>query len=437
MPSSARAAFVITASLLMGSVHAGAQQAQSIPAAYTVVEDFGVPEATVVPNALNNSGDVVGSFTTGQNLHSRAFLYRSGTFYDLGAWLGDNSVAVGINNRGDVLGQWQDVLGGTRGFLIAGATALDLGPMIPLKLNDAGQVLFFDFNTPFGSYNLRNADGSRTVVPFASATGLNDFGELVGTVVGPPPNFSNTGVIRYRDGHTINVPGFLPRAINNTPEIVGGNVVMQGSQFFPLPQFNGVNPTGEAINNNGLVVGRVAVGQTNHAIISDGSVTIDLNSLVSGTASPITLVYAAAVNDIGQILALGTDRGYLLSPFPAAQPDCGLDISAQLQTMRWDVPIANTVLDLQIVALKNVGPPINGTISYVMDGLANALYLGPQRVTACFSKTGDSFITVPVGSDNTFATGETVALGLWFGKKTFLEPQYVARVLNGTPVTVR
>lgn len=409
----------------------------AIPTSYTVV-DLGPPQATVWPSSLNNRGDVVGMFWPNGQIQtepSRAFLYRGGTFYDLGTWFGDGSSAIGINDRGDILGRWRDVLGRTHGFLVAGGTAVDLGLITPLDLNNAGQVLFKDSV----DFAIRNADGSRlNLGGFGNATRLNDFGEVIGTGVDMLP----TGVVRYRSGQQADIAGFLPNAINNTPEIVGGSFLMAGSQVFALPTLQGAEFSGNSINNNGLIAGSAQLGTSGHAAVSDGSVTLDVNGLLAGASSLATLTTVVDLNDARQMIGFGhtttgQQRGYLLNPFPTVAPDCGVNIRPQLETMQWDVPIPDSVLHLRVVALKNLGPAVTGTVSYVMDGLTNALYVGQQHVTACFSGIGDPFISVPVGSDNALTTGETVVLALWFAKKSFLAPQYIERFLRGSPVMVR
>ena len=251
-----------------------------------------------------------------------------------------------------------------------------------------------------------------------------------------------TGVIRYRTGQQVDIAGFFPNALNNTPEVVGGQFVMASSQFFALPKLQGAEFFGTSINNNGLIAGSAQLGTSGHAAISDGSVTVDVNGLLAGTSSLATLTTVVDLNDASQMIGFGhtttgQQRGYLLNPFPTVQPDCGVNIRPQLETMQWDVPIPDSVLHLRVVALKNLGPPVTGTVSYVMDGLTNALYLGQQHVTACVSGMGDPFISVPVGTDNAFTTGETVVFALWFAKKSFLPPQYIDRFLSGSPVMVR
>jgi hypothetical protein len=67
------------------------------------------------------------------------------------------------------------------------------------------------------NFAIRNPDGSRlNLGGFGNATRLNDFGEVIGTGVDLP----QSGVIRHRTGQTVDIAGFVPSAINNTPEAV-------------------------------------------------------------------------------------------------------------------------------------------------------------------------------------------------------------------------
>src|SRR5689334_4212534 len=66
---------------------------------------------------------------------------------DLGQLFETNSYALGINNRGAVVGYWH-ASDGARAFLYSGGKVTDLGALGPgnhyaLSINDAGQVVGF------------------------------------------------------------------------------------------------------------------------------------------------------------------------------------------------------------------------------------------------------------------------------------------------------
>src|SRR5947207_3366112 len=67
---------------------------------------------------------------------------------NLGAFLGTNSYAHGINNQGQVVGYWNTGTNGVHAFLYSGGAVTDLGNLggaksYALNLNSAGQVVGF------------------------------------------------------------------------------------------------------------------------------------------------------------------------------------------------------------------------------------------------------------------------------------------------------
>src|SRR5262249_40998696 len=108
---------------------------------------------------LNDRGDVVGVLVcpfyeivtktdphTGH--HSRpvrtiavknvGFIYHAGTLEQLP----DGSGATGVNESGDVIGDFDDGLlnPGSRGFLYVGGVLQEIDQLVPVDINDAGQL---------------------------------------------------------------------------------------------------------------------------------------------------------------------------------------------------------------------------------------------------------------------------------------------------------
>ncbi len=120
----------------------------------------GLPSAAgPTPYAINNSGEVVGSFwaPNGHGYDSlHAFLYQNGHMNDLGALAGNASgVALGINSVGQVVGDYVSSSGPygslNRAFLYQNGALTDLNTVIPatsgwfltggVAINDRGQIL--------------------------------------------------------------------------------------------------------------------------------------------------------------------------------------------------------------------------------------------------------------------------------------------------------
>lgn len=113
------------------------------------------PETIVVPEAINNAGQIVGRLAErpqqpGVLAQYRPFLYSNGVFRvlsDLGSTGEQFSTASGINNSGDVVGTFAtDGFGQTRAFLDRNGQFRDLGTFgearsFALDINDSGQIV--------------------------------------------------------------------------------------------------------------------------------------------------------------------------------------------------------------------------------------------------------------------------------------------------------
>ena len=159
---------------------------------------------------INNSGQVVGEFSTGSSYPSgfgtrHAFLYSGGSMLDLGTLSGGTSSdANGINNLGQVVG-WADVGSGAwHAFLYDGGTMQDLGTLsgddssVAQAINDRGQVVGYAYNSTGSSapHAFLYSGGSmmdlnNLIVPgsgwtLEEATGINDSGQICGYGMSPP-----------------------------------------------------------------------------------------------------------------------------------------------------------------------------------------------------------------------------------------------------------
>ena len=158
----------------------------------------GLMATSSVANAINDKGQIVGSFTKSDGV-SRAFLLGSGGG-DLNAVLGaSSSSAVAINAGGLVIGTFQTGGGANHAFLYNSSTgvATDLNPLLgassssALGINAKGQIVG-SFTTPAGASHafLYDTDGTVTDLnPFlggvsSAASGINAGGAICATSVG-------------------------------------------------------------------------------------------------------------------------------------------------------------------------------------------------------------------------------------------------------------
>jgi probable HAF family extracellular repeat protein len=104
---------------------------------------------------VNNQGQVVGYSDLKGNANFHSFLWTRATgMQDLGTLTGDvNSLAIGINNAGDVVGVSLDAMFNPRAFLRQGGVMMDLNSLIPAhyplslltacSINSSGQIVGF------------------------------------------------------------------------------------------------------------------------------------------------------------------------------------------------------------------------------------------------------------------------------------------------------
>jgi probable HAF family extracellular repeat protein len=252
---------------------------------------------------VNEMGQVVGQSGVVGNTTFHAFLHSIGIMTDLGTLGGSYSLANGINDLGQVVGGAQTSSGPMHAFDYANGTMRDLGTL----------------------------GGSSS-----QALSINNQGESVGsaqTIDGATHAFHyNNGIMS--DLGTLGGTHSLALRINDLGEIVGQAQVVSGAyQAFlykngnmsSLGTLGGTNSNAADINGEGHVVGgSQIVGDTiYHAYLYRGGALIDLNNFLE-PGSEWELTQANGINDHGQIVGYGWYRGeiraYLLTP--SHQPVC-------------------------------------------------------------------------------------------------------------------
>ena len=299
---------------------------------------------------INASGWIAGGSGTGGPLH--AFLYNGTTITDLNANIPGFTVSVanGINDAGWTAGHmYNPGTGQQRAFIHYGigvgfAILGSLGGLVTsaTAINAGGTTTGYSY--PTGStapHAFRNTGGTMTnlgTLGGASSVGLdiNDAGWVVGT------SLNGAGLVRpfLHNGATMIDLGTLGGSegtaygVNANGWVVGtsflpGNMVTHpflydGISMIDLGTLGGNSGYAEDINASAQIVGRAATpGGPYHAFLHDDGVMFDLNTLIA-TTDPLygmgALIDARAINDAGQIVALGINHTYLLTPIPPPQP---------------------------------------------------------------------------------------------------------------------
>jgi probable HAF family extracellular repeat protein len=414
---------------------------------YRITDLSAPPNQAVGFTALNNSGQLTGSYTPSGSSASHVFLYNNGTITDLGTNGGTFSAGVSINVNGQIganagVGPTQQP--NVHAFIISGAAFTDLGSLLPgllseaASINGTGQVTGYSFTTNSGNQTIDEQSrhaflytngmmtdlGTLQNAGYSYGTGVNDAGQVIGgSYVGVPagalPGFYEHAFI-YNNGAMTDLtpPGMLlswAYAINNAGDIVGqlatdtpigGGAIQETIQAAIYS--NGVwtnigqsvavengTSTATALNNVGQVVGATTAGPF---LYSSGAL-LNLSDLIDPTnplASTVTLQTPKAINDNGWILVpsrLATDTNnihyLLLTPQTLIFDPGSLNFGAQ-----GALPIG-TESPTQTFTVTNSG--------------ASAVPLSGISVTGDFSATNNCPASLVSGASCTFTVGFTPA----------------------------
>jgi probable HAF family extracellular repeat protein len=267
-------------------------QGESINASGQVVGYGGLPGSsflysggttTVLPNSLatsiNNAGQIVGiTNVTGSFGGGPPYLYSGGKTTTLPIPAGTYGQAYGINNSGQVVGSYSDSMyTSTHAFLYGGGKMTDLGSLgrnftVPRAVNDSGQVVGFAETTNgvihafLYSNGKMNDLGSLGGSP-ASAFALNNAGQVVGQSVTAKGQWH---AFLFIDGKLTDLNSLIPadsgwilngaNGINNRGQIVGYGTGPNGQHAFLL------TPVAEAPEPTSLALfGLGALGLAGHA----------------------------------------------------------------------------------------------------------------------------------------------------------------------------
>ncbi len=337
---------------------------------YTVTRiDALESSGTANPVAINAAGDVVGlaSVLCGPFglTCTRAFVYdhATGVTTQLGV-LGDGayySVALGINAAGDVVGSSaEQPLDGSypgRAVLYPGGGGPEFlpplgAPSVAQGINDAGLIVGAAFfATPYWTSKaflydprgliLTDIHAEITGATHSRATAINAGGDVVGSFdrLGQP----RQAFFRHANGplQVLSLPAGLSTdvdtmGVNASGQVIGTTNYSTGNEpisailwsggtardLGTLPPLDPLHPVPKAtvalgINGSGQVVGGSNVAPVcpadvfcawkTHAFLYSSGVMQDLNELIPSD-SGWELLSATAINDAGQITALGQDR---------------------------------------------------------------------------------------------------------------------------------
>jgi uncharacterized membrane protein len=292
---------VLFAMSLMASIGTGvARSSQADHFTFTVFDVPGADNGRTDAHGINATGQIVGNYETGGSTDP-GFARRGagaqehgyvrsagGAFTTIDAPGATATSAEGINNSGQIVGNYQDAKLSWHGYVrsAAGAfTTLDVPGVdeeIELAgINDAGQIVgtFPDAKGAHGF--VRSASGVFITIdmPGATATyaeGISASGKIVGYYLkGPQDNYVAHGYVRSVRGvfTTVDVPGKRDTrvyGINSNARIVGnfqdaagkthGWVRSAAGAFTTIDSPDSIETFAYGINDAGQVVGEDIVG---------------------------------------------------------------------------------------------------------------------------------------------------------------------------------
>lgn len=294
---------------------------------YRIV-DLGALHEAASARAINARGDVVGTS------YPEAFLYREGGMRSVSPPNAFSSEAFGINDEGEVVGSYfaQEA---THAFRLSSRGGfLDLGTLggtmtVAVAINDRGQVAGWG-RLPGSEIAIRSFlyDGKMkelgTLGGSTVATAINNHGDIVGHFE-LIPGVPRLHAFLYQNGTMIDLGTLggetsIAYDVNDRGQVVGAASTSSGARHAFLYENGKMRDLGSlglaaqalAINNKGQIVGQTLVRNLGdaRAFIFDTGRMRDLNKMVD-VSSGWVLLDAWDINDRGQIVAYGckTDVG--------------------------------------------------------------------------------------------------------------------------------
>lgn len=241
------------------------------------------------PVAINDSGEIVGNDTKPDGTPHAVVWSPGHVITDLGAIDGiGSSVAIGVNNTGQVVGQGAGVFSWTPSGGVVDVGSLPGGTSDAIAVGDNGEVIGWD--------NLSGLPPAYHAFVWTAADGMKDLGTLGGYESQPFAVNANGQVVGWSttasgDGH----------AFSWTPD--GGMV--------DLGTLGGTTSSAKAVNDSGQVVGysTTATGAQHAFVWSAATGMVDLGNFPGYDSE------AVGINAAGQIVGLSHPSSSQFGPY--------------------------------------------------------------------------------------------------------------------------
>jgi probable HAF family extracellular repeat protein len=293
--------------------------------------------------AINASATIVGISTISDGVTMHAFSYSNGTMSDLGTLGGPNSQAYGINSSGTVVGRadYGSATTAHHAFSYSNGNMTDLGSLAGTSSN---------------------------------AYSINDSGVIVG--------YSAT----TSGGSVFHAVSYINGAVTDLGSLGGATM----------------NSRATGINNWGTIVGySTNLSASERGFIVIGGVMTDINTLVvSGLPLGVVLDHPS-INNLGRIVANGSDsKAYLLTP--VASPVTHLGVISTATSAN-----AGATITVNVAALDAFNDTVTGYAGTVHFSSTDSSAVLPANSTLT-NGTGTFTVQVNTGGTQTVSATDTV-----------------------------
>ena len=309
---------------------------------FTTLND---PQGTngTVAIGINDAGQIVGDYIDSSGA-AHGFLYSNGTYITIDDALGtEGTIATGINDVGQIVGYYTGVGGRTHGFLYSGGVFatfnVSTSGTYGRGINDAGQIVGDYIDSGGRTHGFLYSGGTTFVLAdplgpnLTTASGINDAGQIVGEYIdssGTAHGFLYSGGTYTTIDDALGTKGTVAIGINDAGQIVG-----------------------DYIDSSGTAHG---------FLYSNGTYTTIDDAL--GTEGTI----ATGINDVGQIVGYYTDGNVTAHGFLAnAQTTAQTIQNDYLAITRTALPLdqATTIADAINTGTQTETQYVNGLLSQV------------------------------------------------------------------------
>jgi probable HAF family extracellular repeat protein len=227
------------------------------------VVSLGVPSFFSMAVDINDGGQIVGMYEDQSGYEYGFFWSASSGMVPLGTLGGSGTIPTAINNAGQIVGQSVDSSGDVFAFMWSQGAGIskigDGGSVIATDINDLGEIAYEEDPFPYGNDSgAAGGPSSLSILNFGGResyiAAINDAGWIVGTLVGGQGFlWTPAGIVNFG-------ASFAPADINNEGEVLGSYqgrpavwTASGGFQFLGLDGYT--SGTATHINDDGQIVG--------------------------------------------------------------------------------------------------------------------------------------------------------------------------------------